>query len=79
MSRRRARPAARGVRAHRRREIANVEKLVATTKVRSFPFHFWCRQVIESGRASPELLAAAERSRREWDAIRDQVPTWTGQ
>jgi hypothetical protein len=71
----RRRPAARGLRARRRREIANVEKAVGTGTVRSFPFHFWCRQVIESGRASPELLAAAERSRAEWEAVRDAVPT----
>jgi hypothetical protein len=45
-----------------------VDRLVGTGKLRSFSFHFWCRQVIESGRASPELLAAAERARREWDA-----------
>jgi putative ABC transport system substrate-binding protein len=37
MSRPRRRPAARGLRARRRREIANVEKLVGTSGMRSLP------------------------------------------
>ena len=41
-------------------------RALAGPRMRSFPFHIWCRATIESGQASPELLAAAERARREW-------------
>jgi hypothetical protein len=54
-------------------EVRNVERLVATSRMRSFPFHFWCRQVIESGRPSPELLAAAERSKKIWDEYSEEA------
>jgi hypothetical protein len=56
----RRRPVARGVRARRRREIANVEKLVGTSGMRSLPWHAIYGRQIKDGTASPELLAAAE-------------------
>jgi hypothetical protein len=68
MSRPRRRPAARGLRARRRREIANVEKLVGTSGMRSLPWHAIYSRQIKDGTALPEILATAERSRREWDA-----------
>jgi hypothetical protein len=62
----RRRPAARGLRARRAREVANVEKLVGTSGMRSLPWHAIYSRQIKDGTASPEILAAAERSRREW-------------
>jgi hypothetical protein len=67
MSRPRRRPAARGLRGRRRREIANVEKLVGTSGMRSLPWHAIYSRQIKEGMASPQIVAAAERSRREWD------------
>jgi hypothetical protein len=64
----RRRPAARGLRARRRREIANVEKLVGTSGLRSLPWHAMYIRQIKDGTASPEIVAAAERARKEWDA-----------
>lgn len=60
-----------------RAEIASVERLVGPTGLRPLPFHIWCRASIESGRASPSLLAAAEHARRYWDALLPTLPTLT--
>jgi hypothetical protein len=49
MSRPRRRPAVRGLRARRRREIANVEKLVGTSGLRSFPWHGVPQQQVKAG------------------------------
>lgn len=62
----RRRPAARGLR--RQREIANVEKLVGTSGMRSLPWHAMYSRQIKDGTASPEIVAAAEQARKEWDA-----------
>jgi hypothetical protein len=59
----------------RKAEVQRVERLVGTSRMRSLPFHIWCRATIEAGRASPELLAAAERARAEWDAVLPTLPT----
>jgi hypothetical protein len=65
----RRRPTARGRRARREREVANVERLVGTSGMRSYPWHFVLQQQIKAGLTpSPDLVAAAERSRREWEA-----------
>jgi len=57
----RPRPATRGLRARRRREIANVEKLVGASGMRSLPWHLILDRQIKAGiPATPELLAAAE-------------------
>jgi hypothetical protein len=62
----RRRPAARGIRARRQREIANVEKLVGTSGMRSLPWHAMYSRQIKDGTASPQIVAAAERAREEW-------------
>jgi hypothetical protein len=56
-----------------RAEILAVERLVGTGKLRPLPFHIWCRATIESGRASPELLAAAARSKKIWDEYSEEA------
>jgi hypothetical protein len=62
----RRRPAARGLRARRAREIANVEKLVGTGGMRSLRWHAIYSRQLKDGTASPEIVAAAERARQEW-------------
>lgn len=59
----------------RLREVCAVEKLVGPAGLRPLPLHVWCRAWIESGRASPELVAAAEHARRYWDAVLPTLPT----
>jgi hypothetical protein len=52
-----------------RGEILAIEKLVGPADLRPLPVHIWCRALIESGRASPELLAAAEHAQQYWAAV----------
>jgi hypothetical protein len=48
----------------------------ARLRGRPLPFHVWHDQLVAAGGTpSPEFAAAAERSRREWEAVRDSVPT----
>jgi hypothetical protein len=53
-----------------RAEIKAVERLVGPHGLRSWPWFTLCRDFIASGKAS-QVVAAAERSRREWEAVRD--------
>jgi hypothetical protein len=48
--------------------VANVVKLVGTSGLRSLPWHAMYSRQIKDGIASPEIVAAAERARKEWDA-----------
>ena len=34
---------------------------------------------LRAGTASPEIVTAAERSRREWEAVREQVSSYKGE
>src|SRR5437899_5162301 len=54
-------------------EVGNVERLVGPHRLRSLPWHLIFRKQLQDGTASPQLVKAAERARREWDLA--NVPT----
>jgi hypothetical protein len=53
-------------------EVGNVERLVGQHGLRSLPWHWIFRQQLQDGTASPAIVKAAERARREWE--RANVP-----
>jgi hypothetical protein len=53
-------------------EVRNVERLVGQHGLRSLPWHWIFRQQLQDGTASPAIVKAGERSRREWE--RANVP-----
>ena len=59
-------PKSRFVRA--RKEILAIEKHVGPRGLRSLPWHLIYAPQLRDGTASPEIVAAAARSRAEWDA-----------
>jgi hypothetical protein len=59
---------------HQRAEVRRVEKLVGPRGLAPLPLHIWCRSVIESGQASPALVAAAAAAKAYWDAMLPTLP-----
>jgi hypothetical protein len=58
-----------------RREIESIERLAVPSGLRSLPWHAIFATALRKGTASPEIVKAAEASRREWEAYRERVPT----
>jgi hypothetical protein len=62
----------------RRGEIKNVERLVGPSRMRGLPSHAMFTAVLHDDTAGPEMLAAAEVSRRQWEPCRERVPVAAG-
>jgi hypothetical protein len=57
-----------------RAEVRRVEKLVGPRGLAPLPLHIWCRSLIESGHASPALVAAASAAKTYWQARAATLP-----
>jgi hypothetical protein len=57
-----------------RAEVRRVEKLVGPAGLKPLPLHVWCKSLIESGRASPELVKAAAAAKAYWDGVLPSLP-----
>ena len=56
----------------RRLEIENIERLVGASGLRGLPWHAIFATQLRDGTASPEIVRAAEVSRRRWEAYWEQ-------
>ena len=59
--------------ARRRPKVINLGARRRERAIRSFPWHLIFAASLRDGTASPEIVKAAEGSRREWDARRARV------